>query len=441
MKRAIVHLKKLLVFMLVAMGVTACIDEVDLRITSTAQERKILIVEGTLTNEFKNHQIRLSQIDSLIDLQLDSVYNPFTPLRDIERNLVNYEENAQVRVEVSTGAAINFIEVSPGLYESSTAFAAESNTNYSLKVTTTNGKSFSSKAMTITGFSNLDSIYADTTISDSGAEGIGIFVDNSNAQGAAGNLRYDYTETYKVIAPNWSPQEFKLTNYDPCALPAPTYDLEIVPREEEQQVCYATAQSNTIIQNQLNAGEGGGSTGFLVRFLGKDNFSISHRYSILVRQLVSGPESFSFYEQLNNFSQTGSIFSQVQPGFLEGNLRADDGSQGTVIGFFDVVSVAQKRLFFNYTDFYPDEELPPYPFNCGLHSSPETHVSYCATGEQMNNCPQSVIERVNLDLISYVAPNDQNIGTCPGPHIYVPKICGDCRVLGSNVEPEFWTED
>jgi hypothetical protein len=423
------------------LGIISCIDEVDLGIASSAQDRDILVVEGTLTNEFKNHQIRLSKIDSLIDLQLDSVYNPFTPLRDIERDLVNYEENAQVRIEAGTGANYNFSEISPGVYESSTAFAAENNTTYQLKVTTAKGKAFSSKPMAINGFSSLDSIYAQKTISDSGAEGIGIFVDNSNVQGSAGNLRYNYIETYKVIAPNWSSREFKLTNYDPCALPGPTYTLEIVPREEESQVCFATAQSNTIIQNKLNAGNGGTSAGFLVRFLGKDNFAISHRYSILVTQLVSGPESFSFYEQLNNFSQTGSIFSQVQPGFLEGNVLAEDGSQGTVIGFFDVVSVTQKRLFFNYTDFYPDEALPPYPFNCGLHSSPESHVSYCATGEQVNNCPQSVIERVNLDLISYISPNDQNIGTCPGPHIYVPKICGDCRVLGSNVQPEFWIEE
>ncbi len=131
----------------------------------------------------------------------------------------------------------------------------------------------------------------------------------------------------------------------------------------------------------------------------------------------------------------------MQPGFLEGNISSNEGKQGSVIGFFDVASVSKKRMFFNYTDFYANEPLPAFPQNCGWHSSPESHRSYCATGpDGGNSCPQSIIELVNLDLIRYVDVNFQNIGTCPGPYIYVESICGDCTILGSNVVPEFWIE-
>jgi len=126
---------------------------------------------------------------------------------------------------------------------------------------------------------------------------------------------------------------------------------------------------------------------------------------------------------------------------LEGNISSADGKQGTVIGFFDVASVTKKRLFFNYEDFFAGAELPEYPIDCGVHSSPESHVSFCFMGEITNTCPQSIIERVDLDNIVYVDINEANIGTCPGPYTYVSKPCGDCRVLGSNVEPDFWTEE
>ncbi len=157
--------------------------------------------------------------------------------------------------------------------------------------------------------------------------------------------------------------------------------------------------------------------------------------------MVSGPASYGFYEQLNSFSQSASVFSQVQPGFLEGNLSSNSGEQGSVIGFFDVVSVSKKRMFFNYTDFYEGEPLPPFPFNCGLHSSLESHRSYCDSGPDLGNpCPQSIIERVELGLITYVSDNPDNIGTCPGPYVYVPSICGDCTTMGSNIMPDFWED-
>ena len=222
-------------------------------------------------------------------------------------------------------------------------------------------------------------------------------------------------------------------------MPEVTYDLEIVEREEEQQVCYGNNLSNTIIQTQQSSINTDVQK-FMVRFLDEENFIISHRYSIEVSQLVSGSASYSFYDQLNNFSQTGNIFSQIQPGFLEGNLSSEDGRQGTVIGFFDVVSVSKSRLFFNYTDFYPNEELPPYPFNCNELTAPESHVSFCFSGMRgPNPCPQSIIQQIDLDLISYVKPNF-NDGQCDGPHIFVPKVCGDCTVLGSNIQPDFWVE-
>lgn len=420
--------------------VSSCIEEVDLGIGRSERAKGILIVEGKLTNEVSNHRIVLSKIDTLLDLQIDSVFNPFTPIRDIDRDLIPYEENANVIIVDGSGTIFPFLEVSPGNYESIEPFGAQIGTTYRLQITTADGIGYTSKEMALHGLAEIENIYAEKTISDAGEEGIGIFIDNTTKEGSVNNLRFTYDETYKIVAPFWDENDFKLTNYDPCALPVPTYDLEIVPREEEQQVCYGNALSNTIIQARQPNSDTGSLKRFMVRFISKNNFILSHRYSIEVTQQVSSEESFGFYEQLNNFSQSGSVFSQIQPGFLEGNLSANNGQSGLVIGFFDVVSISKKRLFFNFTDIYPGESLPPFIFNCGELSSPESHVSYCFPGLAPGGCPQSIIEQVNLDLISYVRPNEEGLGSCPGPHIFVFRICGDCTLLGSNIKPDFWID-
>ncbi|SIQ10445.1 DUF4249 domain-containing protein [Maribacter ulvicola] len=432
-------MKKFILFIICISTFISCIEKVDLGIPSNDDVLKILIVEATITDEIKNHRVTISRMDTLVDLGIDSIYNPYTPIRDINRDLVRYEANALVSIENSNGSTYSFNEASPGVYESDIEFAAEMGNTYQLNIITADGKTYSSSAMQIEGLASISNIYAEKTTSESGAQGIGIFVDNAVTSGNVQNLRYTYDETYKVIAPNWTPEAFKLTNYEPCALPVVTYDLEIVEREEEQQVCFGNNLSNTIIQAQQGS-LSNNIKKFMVRFIDQENFIISHRYSIEVEQLVSSAASFSFYDQLNNFSQTGSIFSQVQPGFLQGNLSSDDGSQGNVIGFFDVVSASKERLFFNYADFYPNEELPPYPFNCRELTAPESHVSFCFSGPRgPNPCPQSVIQQVDLNLISYVKPNVNDVD-CGGPHIFVPRVCGDCTVLGSNIKPDFWVD-
>jgi len=251
-------------------------------------------------------------------------------------------------------------------------------------------------------------------------------------------------ETYRVIAPFWVGSDFLLTDYDPCALPEPTYTLEIVPREEESRVCYNTVEANTIEQFSTRGSTVDNVEGFQVQFLGRDNFIISHRYSILVRQYVQSPEAYAYYEALRQFSGSESLFSQVQPGELPANVSRDDGTQEEILGWVEAVSVSEQRLFFNYDDLFPGEELPEYPFNCRLLSVPESHVSYCAFDTRDESCPQSVIESVDQGLISYYAPYDENlvpVSSCPGPHVHTPIICGDCRLLGSNEVPEFWIEE
>ncbi|MEN1784633.1 MAG: DUF4249 domain-containing protein [Bacteroidota bacterium] len=390
--------------MISLLAFAGCVEEVDLGIGQVGELEASLIVEATLTNETKLHRVVLSRMDTIfLDTQIDSTHNPFLPSPDINRDLVNYETNATVSVVDNSGIWYNFSEIEDGVYESDVAFAAQQGQTYKLEINTEDGTRFSSEEVGYMGASELTDIYAEKTVNGNGVDGLGIYIDNRPISGNADNFRYTYTETYKIIAPLWSPFEFRLSNYDPCAEPV-IYTLEIIPREREERICFRTDISNSIIQAKTRQGSPGLNRQ-MIRFLGKDNFAISHRYSIEVRQMVSSNASHSFYEQLNAFSEQGNLFSQVQPGFLEGNIASSDGDESAVIGFFDVVSVNKRRLFFNYEDFYPGEPLPPYVFNCNEQSVPETHASDCTEDPPTDNCPQSIIERVNLDLIDYVRPN------------------------------------
>lgn len=434
-------LRRTMTYMIVLLAVltASCIDELDLQNFGEENFVPSLVVEATISDEMQLQKVYLSRSDIRTDLETDTVYHPFIPLGLGERQTVFFERNAEVQVIVDGGVAISFQETDPGTYVSDAPFAAVPDSSYQLRVRTSDGSTYRSEPAVLSGRAEISNIYAERMTNEFGIEGVMIYIDGNGVEGKAENYRYTFEETYKIIAPVWDDEDFLLTDYDPCALPV-TYTLEIVPREVQNRICYNTVASRSIVQNNTAGSSSGQISRFPVHFINRDDFIISHRYSIEVQQWVQSPDAYSYYQALSSFSRSGNIFSQVQPGTLRANIIRESDPEELVLGRFEVASVSRQRLFFNYDELFPGEPLPPYPITCSIHSSPESHASFCASGLLPNNCPQSIIERVSQGTISYVGPNNDNIGTCPGPYVYVARLCGDCTLLGSNEVPEFWEE-
>ncbi|GGG46280.1 hypothetical protein GCM10011414_14890 [Croceivirga lutea] len=421
----------------------ACVEELPIETFEIEEDERALVIEAILTDEVKRQEVLLSRIDTRLDLVTDTTYTPYITPGIRPKDTINVETGAEIVITDSNNNQFTFSEVQNGTYVSNQEFGLSTNSTYTMNIRTRNGAEYVSDILQLQGESQIANVYAERTTSELGVEGIAIYVDSAPVSGNAKYYRFGYEETYKIIAPLWDEDEFVLSNYDPCALPVPTYDLEIVPRTVENRVCYNTVASNTIELFNAKTNANASVEKQLVRFIGKENFIISHRYSILVKQYIQSADAFSYFEALKSFAESESLFSQVQPGALYANVSRVNGSQEPVYGYIDAVSVSQERLFFNYDDFFPGEELPDYPFNCGLFSAPESHVSYCFTGETMNTCPPSVIESVDQEIITYYGPNEEGVAvtaSCPGPYVFTPRICGDCTLLGENVVPDFWIE-
>ncbi|MGB5188778.1 DUF4249 domain-containing protein [Robiginitalea sp.] len=405
----------------------SCVESVEIEEQETPS---LLVVEAALTDEFKTQHVRLTRSFGF------------------ETDTIPPETRARVSVETGQGETYSFSPSADGTYSSDRQFAITPGLTYELVISTPDGTVYRSDPEVLVGTSAIEDLYAVRETNQNGTDGVFIYLDSSPGEGNPTYYRYEYDETYKIVAPNYSSFDFRLTDYDPCTpTPEIEYTLEIVPRTEEVEVCYKTVPSTNVIQNDATTLSEPNIRRFPVRFLGSTDFMIRHRYSILVRQYVQSPAAFSYFQVLEQFSSSESIFNSVQPGFLNGNIRAVGRGEAPVIGYFEVASVSERRLFFNFEEVFPDLEQPPYITNCGLHSSPEAHLSYCidcvafpdACGGA-NPCPMSIVESVDLGLITYVDDNAVGIGTCPGPYIYVERVCGDCTVLGSNIVPEFWIE-
>ncbi|APA64548.1 hypothetical protein YQ22_09570 [Maribacter sp. 1_2014MBL_MicDiv] len=433
-KKSFLHYRKLM--LLVVLTFSACVEEIEIDTLNENESQSALVVEAIFTNEAITQTVYLSRSSVNLDLETDTVYSPYIPLSSRPFDTVDWEIGATVTLLSESGEEFKFTEAQDGVYHSNTPFALQMGVNYTLDISRNNGQEYESDPISIQGISRVTNVYSEKAENDNGEEGIAIYVDSEPLEGNAKYFKYTYAETYKIVAPFWQNFEFELTNYDGID-DVVDYDLEVVVKETEDRICYNTVSSNTIDVFSTDGVSEGNVTKHKVRFITKDNFIIAQRYSILVQQQVQSPDANSFYKTLQSFSQSDNLFSQIQPGGIYANVHRKDGKIENVYGYVEAVGVTEQRIFLNYEDFFP-EETPPYAFNCGF----ETAKLF---NSPTDPCPQGLLERIDIGTVTYYSDYVENLvpdanPICVGPFIFVPTICGDCTVLGSNIKPDFWVD-
>ena len=388
---------------------SSCVEEIDFEIETF---ESALVIEATITNEEKQQVILLSRT-----FQTEDDGPP-------------PERNASVNI-LAAGNSFAFEELEPGRYVSTAPFSAQSSTDYILNITTSNGRTYSSSPTVLGQTTQIDAIYAVRETTDEDINGMSIYVDSFDPTGNSKYYRYSYEETYKIIAPRWVPEDLVILDEITCAV-----DLRPM-RPQEERVCYNTVPSITINQISTNSLTEDRVTRHLVRFINSEDFIISWRYTILVNQYIQSREAYAYFETLNNLASDGSLFSQIQPGFFEGNVSSETNPNEKVIGFFDVSSVSSQRLYFNYEDFYPDEPQPPLDYSCQYFGLAQFTASG-ACGELISGLLRDNV--VYYSGASKVLDIETNELVTIGPFNMVLRACGDCTALGNNVVPDFWVD-
>jgi len=422
------YTQNVLSLFLIIGALTGCVEEISL-VTET-QFESALVIEAIITNENKQQKIKLSRA---FRLELEGP---------------SPESNAIINLVGDDGSRYVFQESSQeGVYVSDTSFAAESNINYQLEITTSNGRNYGSDIATLTPDIPIDNFYVERNLNENGKEGVSVFLDASGSNEETVYYRYEYEETYKVIAPLYSPQELVILN-DDFDYPDGFFNgytvqeiidffFELRTRPEQEQICYNTVKSNTIILADTDDLVDDNLDSFRIRFIGRDNYIISHRYSILVKQYIQSLAGHTYYKTLNDFSSSESVFSETQLGFLQGNVFSKTSSDEKVVGFFEVSSVNQERLYFNYNDLFSGEQLPPYVVRCDEFYTPVLLKEDFAH----NIIGSPIIDQLKQGFKFFDLTEDMSqspFGVRPFELVLEP--CGDCTVLGDNIVPDFWEE-
>jgi hypothetical protein len=385
------RIRNLKVLLLLILAIS-CVDPFEIKHSGSSG---ILVVEGVISDQYKNHRILLTRTAAL------------------DHRVVNPEQGATVTISDDKGEIVSLSEVHPGVYETP-EYSASPGNSYTLKIKTAEGSEYASHAVPFTDGPALGDVYPKYI--NNGIEeekGIQIFVDTEDPTGNAHYYRWNYVETYVVHAPfpsNWiwignNNVEFRYEGID---------------------TCYVTDTLRTVLLRSTQNLDQDKITAQPIKFLPATFYAIRYRYSILVEQFILSEEAYQYWENQRTVSEKQGSLSDIQPGSLTGNMVSLTNDEETVLGYFDAGKVSEKRIFFNAQTFYEEGFKMPPPMRAHCYEISPIIV------------PQS-----QLDAAMRQYGNSMYIwevyGMVPAAFFeLMPKFCCDCRDLGSTERPSYF---
>lgn len=393
------HSSKIILLLLLSLLISSCTETYNLQ-TNTYEEA--IVIEATLTNELKKQEIKITKTARFEDEGVTTVTGATVTIKDNLNNTYAFAEQSDK-------------------YVSETEFAALAGRQYHLEVRTKEGKVYESSNQTLTTVSPITSIVPTAVTKEKEGLGVQINVNSYDPTRTSKYYRYEYEETYKIVAPKWSSERAIVTG---------TQGIRVQEdNDPNKKVCYATKKSTDIIitsTNNLTEDR----VNLPVRFIREDDYIVAQRYSILVKQYVENQEAYAFHKIMKEMATSSSVLSPKQPGVLSGNIRCTSNVDEKVIGYFDVTSVSTQRIFFNYTDLFPPTNTPAY-----LNPCENISFRYCF---QLNTNPPcdgpALISGIQNNAITYIA------GEGSATYTMVEAACGDCTTFASNIIPSFWKD-
>jgi hypothetical protein len=400
--------KALFIFIFSTFLFSSCTEQFVLQ-SNTFED--ILVVNGIITNELRKQEIKITRTYRL------------------EEDKPVLEKGANVYITDSDNTVYEF-EEDIDSYVSKLEFKAISGKTYQLNIITKDGKSYSSTPETLTSESEVHITPTVQTIN--GEKGVQIDISSFDPTSQSKFYRYEYDETYKIVAPKWSPNKHDLA---PFVTPQGDPDFIVVPRTNgESKTCYTTKKlDDLLLKSTIGLTED--RIDFPIRFISVKDPIIRERYSIVVRQYVQNLASYTYYKTLKDLSISKSILSQMQTGYNYGNLKSNENPSEKVVGYFEVSSVSSQRIYFNYRDVFPKEvNYPPYFIEC--------------TEETLSNCfdrgcggPKILSYVGSISFLYFFRYGaDLPARTHYAKYVFVPADCGDCTKFSSNIRPLFWTD-
>ena len=400
---------KPLILLLLVSIISTCIDPFNPNISG---QQAILVVDALLTNENRSYTVKLSYTTQSQNEDPAMASSAFVTISDGDGNVTRLTETTN------------------GIYKTdSLAFLGETGNTYTLYIKTFEGAEYRSEPCTINPVQQIDSIYfqKDQEIPKNSTEileGIRIFLDSENSGGGK-YFRWTYDEWWKFSVPY--PTRFEYI------------DQNNIPEVDEiKQICYAYSGADEILINSSESSQTNRIEKEPIVFVSPD---ISDRflmqYCIDIKQLSLSAAEFQFWEQMKEINESGGDIFDKQPFSIIGNIHNVNNPSETVLGYFQVSAVEEKRIYISPQEI-ENLGLPLYSYDCvAVEVAPNDYPSPTNPADIMTF--DKIYEFYTTTGYMFVRPIYDMFGNL-AKLVFTKPVCALCTARGNLSPPYFWID-
>jgi hypothetical protein len=353
-----------------------------------------LVVEGIINSGQGNTTLTLSRTTKL------------------DNRNIQYEQRAQVNVEGEDNSLYNLQETDVGKYS-----AANLNLNagrkYRVRIKTDDGKEYLSDFTAALNNPPIDSVSWKRE-----NEGLQMYINTHDPLNNTRYYQWEYIETWEFHSAFRSYLKYKIekgpTGKDVYSV---VYrDSSTFSSDPKIFTCWKSDVSRNLLF---------GSSAKLrddviylpILFIPRASQKLSVLYSINVKQYAWSKEGYEFLEKMKkNTEATGSIFD-AQPSELKGNIRCITDPNEPVIGFINISSAGELRLFIK------SDQLQNWGYNSGCEEVKIDNISDSIFEKGSTLIPTNPLLVLGGAILNFSAAQPD---------------CVDCRLTGINSKPAFW---
>lgn len=310
--------KNIIIPIFIFITLAGCIEPFTPQIDESEES---LVIEGQIADQEGFHYIHISRTA------------PYNDPHKIP------EPDCQVEVVDNYGNIFEFYESDSGVYmQWLPKDFLNIGTQYKVKVITTDGNIYESDFNELLSSSPpIDNIYyeietRETDDPDKPLNGIQFYLDLNAPGDFARNYRWELEETWEYEAAYRIQYYYDGTIHE---IDDPFFLFRCWRTEPIRKIYTFTTRYST--SNTINK--------FPLNYVSNQSNRLKIKYSLLVKQYSLSNTAYDYWFQVQKQSQERGGLYETQPVQIQGNISNINDPEEVVLGFFDVSSVPEKRIF------------------------------------------------------------------------------------------------
>ena len=350
-----------------------------------------LVIEGVVNNGGGPTNIRLSRTSKLTDTAKKNETGALVQLEDNRNNKISFSETGKGNYSVAN-------------------LQLDTSLRFRLNIKTANNEIYQSDFVSINNNPPIDSV---NWIQDN--NGVQLYVNTNDPTNSTRYYQWEYNETWEIHSGYYA-----ILKWATKIGPNNTQLATVAYRDSNDAQIFTCYQFNA--SSNIIAGSSARLAQDIIHLpltqIPANTRRISALYSILVRQYSWSKQGYEFLDRMKKNTETvGSIFDP-QPSELNSNFRCISNQLQPVIGFLNICTIREKRIFIKNKDLLNWDYRAP------------------CTDQIIPNISDSIKQKAigTLPIVPVVEDPFGNIVTF---NIASP-LCVDCRLSGTNVKPPYW---